>query len=209
MPVADRVPGTPPDRESPDTRERILAASYRLFFERGYEGTSISAIAKEVKISPPTLYWHFASKQEILYCFLESTLRDFSATVGEPPDSDVPADRLRHLAASHVKWQLERQEVAGAFRGLYGSGALLGHLPDTQRETLKSLMRQHTHRCREILRAGVDDGSFDVPDVSATAMAIITMCEYVISWHRDGGSLDAEAVAALHGELAVRMASPR
>jgi len=61
----------------------------------------------------------------------------------------------------------------------------------------------------EIVRAGVADGSFDVPDVSATTMAIITMCEYVISWYRDHGRLDSEAIAMLHGELAVRMAGGR
>ena len=50
----------------PSTKDRITEAALRLFSEKGYLGTSLSDIAKQVGISKAALYKHFASKQEIL-----------------------------------------------------------------------------------------------------------------------------------------------
>lgn len=49
-----------------DTRERILETALELFSQRGYLGTSMSDIAKELGITKGALYKHYASKQEIL-----------------------------------------------------------------------------------------------------------------------------------------------
>jgi AcrR family transcriptional regulator len=48
------------------TPERILAASRALFAERGYRATSMQTIADQVGITKAALYYHFASKDELL-----------------------------------------------------------------------------------------------------------------------------------------------
>lgn len=48
------------------TRDQIVAAADRLFFERGFEHTSFSDIADVVGISRGNFYYHFKSKDEIL-----------------------------------------------------------------------------------------------------------------------------------------------
>ena len=49
-----------------ETVANILKISEKLFYEQGYENTSISQIAKECNLSKGALYHHFASKQEVL-----------------------------------------------------------------------------------------------------------------------------------------------
>lgn len=49
------------------TPERILAAAGALFGEHGYRATSMQAIAEQVGITKPALYYHFSSKEEILH----------------------------------------------------------------------------------------------------------------------------------------------
>jgi len=44
------------------TQGRILDAAARLFVMRGYERTSISAIASEAGVSRAAIFWHFESK---------------------------------------------------------------------------------------------------------------------------------------------------
>lgn len=48
------------------TKERILNESRRLFFEKGYETTSIQDILSALDIAKGTFYHHFQSKEELL-----------------------------------------------------------------------------------------------------------------------------------------------
>ena len=54
-----------PHAEEWPTRERILLQASRLFAVRGFHGTSTRDIALAVGIRQPSMYSHFASKQEI------------------------------------------------------------------------------------------------------------------------------------------------
>jgi AcrR family transcriptional regulator len=68
------APPSPPRRsasgsERPDangTRERILDIALDLFVEKGYEKTSLREIAERLGFSKAALYYHFASKDDIL-----------------------------------------------------------------------------------------------------------------------------------------------
>jgi AcrR family transcriptional regulator len=61
-------------REAPsaDPRERIIAAASRIMARSGLERTSISAIAREARVSRQTLYNHFETKQEVIELALET-----------------------------------------------------------------------------------------------------------------------------------------
>jgi AcrR family transcriptional regulator len=48
------------------TRERILGVALDLFTDQGFDGTSMREIAEQLHISKPAIYYHFASKEEIL-----------------------------------------------------------------------------------------------------------------------------------------------
>ena len=47
------------------TRMRILTSSMKLFGERGFEGTSVNAIAKEAHMAKGLIYNHFDSKEDV------------------------------------------------------------------------------------------------------------------------------------------------
>ena len=58
------------------TREAILAASRRLFLERGYAGTSVNAITEECGISRAGLYTYFKDKREVFNALGETAYHD-------------------------------------------------------------------------------------------------------------------------------------
>lgn len=48
------------------SRQRIREVASELMAERGYVGTSVSAVAKRSRLPASSLYWHFGSKQGLL-----------------------------------------------------------------------------------------------------------------------------------------------
>jgi AcrR family transcriptional regulator len=49
-----------------ETRQRILATAAELFVERGYAATSIRELSERLGMTKGALYYHFASKEELL-----------------------------------------------------------------------------------------------------------------------------------------------
>ncbi len=58
-------------RDGAETRRRILATSYELFYRKGYYRISVDDIAAVVGVTKRTLYYHFKSKDALLAAVLE------------------------------------------------------------------------------------------------------------------------------------------
>ena len=68
-PARDDQPGRGPgngDQARASTRDRILDVALDLFTDQGFDGTSMREIAERLGITKPSIYYHFASKEEIL-----------------------------------------------------------------------------------------------------------------------------------------------
>ena len=59
-------------------QEELESTAARLFLTLGYDGTSMSRIARELGVAPNTLYWYYPSKDELLVAVLN---RQMSATL--------------------------------------------------------------------------------------------------------------------------------
>jgi AcrR family transcriptional regulator len=55
-----------------DTRARILDVALELFSEHGYEQTSLREIADRLGVTKAALYYHFKTKDDIVYGIVES-----------------------------------------------------------------------------------------------------------------------------------------
>ena len=56
------------------TRERIVEQADVLFYERGYEATSLADIAAPLGLSRGNFYYHFKTKDEILDAVIDLRL---------------------------------------------------------------------------------------------------------------------------------------
>lgn len=78
------------------TRDRIVDAADRLFYEQGYEHTSFSQIAEVVGISRGNFYYHFKTKDEILDAVINHRLARTSAMLGSwEVEGETPSERIR------------------------------------------------------------------------------------------------------------------
>ncbi|MEY9889759.1 AcrR family transcriptional regulator [Catenulispora sp. MAP12-49] len=86
------------------TRERIQQVALELFVLHGYEKTSLREIADRLGITKAALYYHYASKQELLKSVTQPLIDEFEAMVAGDPD---PESLLR----SHVDLLYRHQAV--------------------------------------------------------------------------------------------------
>jgi AcrR family transcriptional regulator len=93
--------------EDQTTRDRILDIALELFSTKGYDKTSLREIAERLGFSKAAIYYHFASKEEILMA-LHRRLHDFGrdaldvlGTSGATPQ--MWADLLDRLAEQIIE----------------------------------------------------------------------------------------------------------
>lgn len=76
-------------------RETIEVAATALFAERGYQGASIDEIARRSGVTPPVVYDHFASKQDLYRRLLERHFSELRQVWREHfAGEDSPAQRV-------------------------------------------------------------------------------------------------------------------
>ena len=179
--------------------ERILRAAVVLFRERGYHGSSMRTLARALRMEVASLYYHFRSKQEILFAILDRTLDDLLAGVGRAVASaDGPEARLRAAVRFHVLFHTDSQHEA------FLSHSELRSLTQANRRLVLTRRDEYERVFRGLLASGVRAGVFQVADVRLTAMAILTMCTGVATWFADGGRLSPEAIADRYVEMIMK-----
>lgn len=94
-------------------RASIEAAATDVFAERGYRGASIGEIARRCGVTPPVLYDHFASKQDLYKQLLERHFADLRGIWRENLPGEAPA--RERVAKSVDAWfaYIEAHPFAG------------------------------------------------------------------------------------------------
>ncbi len=97
----------------PDTSQRIVTAASRLFYKHGIRAVGLDAVAAEANVTKRTIYYHFASKDDLIAAYLaerdQPSLALFAKWFDEkrgPLPSKVEAIFLNlSIAARHPKWK--------------------------------------------------------------------------------------------------------
>ncbi|WP_167006096.1 TetR family transcriptional regulator [Mumia sp. ZJ430] len=114
--MAGRRPGTP------DTRGEIVAAARAELAQRGYDGTSIRAVARRARVDPALVHHYFKDKQRLVAAALQlpHAMSEAMEPVLEAPYEEVGRTFVRVLLTS---WDdpVNREAVVAAARSGLGS----------------------------------------------------------------------------------------
>ena len=98
--------------EGSKLREQIVEAATRLLVETGdEESVSIRAVSEAVGVTPPSIYLHFADKNELIFAICERTLGELDrATIEARQGSDDPVESLLLCGRAYVRFGLANPE---------------------------------------------------------------------------------------------------
>ena len=83
--------------------ESVLRGAVKVFNERGYDGTSMEDLSRELGITKSAIYHHVAGKEELLLLAVDRALNGLFALLDDIAGLDVPAmTRLEELARRSV-----------------------------------------------------------------------------------------------------------
>jgi AcrR family transcriptional regulator len=93
------------------TRERILDVALDLFIEKGYDKTSLREIAEPLGFSKAALYYHFASKEDILMA-LHMRIHEFGTdALAQMTDQEPTVERWAELLEQTVDQMLANRKI--------------------------------------------------------------------------------------------------
>ena len=163
-------------RPRASSRETLAEAACELFLERGYEATSIAAIAQRAGVSRSSFFNYFASKADILWSGLDERIVPFEQALSLSESADAAAD-VRAATAS-----IARDFAPDSLALALVNSAAMGLDDELEREA--SLRRSRIARAvsERLRRGGTDRLRADVVG-AAYGGAVLAALE---AWAHDG-----------------------
>lgn len=94
------------ERQKQALREEIMSAAQELVAEKGYNAMSMDELAARVGISKPTLYTHFATKEELVVEAATREMRHMVALIESQADRS-PMEQLRFIMRQILQRQVQ------------------------------------------------------------------------------------------------------
>ena len=184
------------------TGPRIQKAALKLFAQHGYAAVSMRQIAGEVGVQARALYNYTPDKQSLLFGLMHAHMDDLLSARAALPPLDGPLEKLKQFVGFHIRFHLERpDEVFIAYMELR-------NLTPENFALIEALRRKYEDDLEGILREGVAQGVFAVPDTKIATLAVIAMLNGVNTWYRSGGRLSLDEVETIYWDM-VRKAVAR
>jgi len=175
------------DRER--KRDAVILTAARAFRERGYHNTSLDDIAKELRITKPTVYHYVGNKEQLLFECFRSGLSLIMSGFEELKHSTGNArERLNHVIGRYAAaitsdfgWcmvQAENQDLSPAMS-----------------KKIRALKSEIDQGIRQLIGAGARDGSIRKCDAKIAAFALAGALNWIAYWYRSDEPLSPAEIA--------------
>jgi AcrR family transcriptional regulator len=184
LPVADLL--------SPEKQAQVLAGATIVFARDGYEGASMSDIARAAGVSKGTLYNYFDSKAELFAAYVQQECRQKLTILMSATDSDdSPAEVLSRIATRMLEITLspsgltvyrvviaEAEKFPNLARTFYEAG------PARVMAFLSTWLAEETRR-----------GRLAVPDPDLAAEQFLALCQTRLAIRRKLAMIESPSAA--------------
>jgi len=179
------------------TVDRLLDTAAELFWEKGFAATTTREIAAALRIQQASLYYHMASKEDLLYQIFGSSLHQFLADVpGAVHQAADPRERIRVLIRVHVvtllRYQKRNMTMLTELRALSSK----------HRSEVVTLRERYAAFVRSTLEDAQGNGGIrsDIP-AAYLSLALLNMLNWTARWYRENRDPSPDQMSELFFKL--------
>ncbi len=182
------------------TKDQLLQSAVRLFFEQGYNQTSIQQVVDSAKLTKGAFYHYFSSKEDVLHYIHDSYLDVELRRAEEAVSRELTAaETLRALIEAMLDTVVTYRDRV----------TILARERTSLSGTHKAVVREKRDKFAEIVTSvvarGVATNEFrPVEDPQLVAFAVIGMCAWSLEWLKSDGTKTVSEIAALFSDLILK-----
>lgn len=177
-----------------ERRVLILETAAGLFKAKGYAGTSVEDIARELGVTKAVVYYYWDSKEELLEEIQDRALALLRERLDRLDYEKSPyGTRLEATVAAYIDVVLENTAFVSALLRDFASSERI-------REKRRAFMRQ----CQEVVEADIVAGNACGFDPQVLTLALVGLCSQIANWYEPDGRLGHEEIKEIYLRLASR-----
>jgi len=186
-------------------RENLLKHAAAVFNRKGYHGTTIGDIAREVGVSPSALYYYVKDKQQLLFECNRVSL-------------DLVMDALKTACATATtaEARLElalRRHIEAVADELQGGVVLIEQeaLSERHRKEIIKRRDEYERALRGLIQEGIEQKVFIPCDPKIVGFVFLGAINWMPKWYSAKGELSPREIAQLFAQQLVRsiLVSPK
>ena len=170
----------------------IIQAAVEEFLEKGFDGTSMNAIAFRAGISKGGLYHHFSSKDEILIYANQKLNQPVTAMMINAAKRSTALEALQWYIRNYLSYWLEHKKEM-FFYFLTFTKAL-------DSPVLWEMYESYTESCIEffqgLFQKGIDSGEFNPHSTRESALALMAALDGIIGYLLMDKNLELEEIVS-------------
>jgi AcrR family transcriptional regulator len=174
-----------------ERRREVVDTAAALFAERGYHATSIEDLVQATGLQRGGLYHYIDSKADLLIQiherFIEPLLAEARSIAAEDGTADVV---LRKLAVALMNDIATYRDQVTVFLHEW---RVIESEPEWK--AVRKARKEFEGVIEQVLRRGVDQGVFQIPDIRLAVLGFLGMFNYSYQWYRPGGRVSPQRVA--------------
>lgn len=158
-----------------ERREAILVAAARVISRRGVRGLRVEQVASEAKVSPPLLYYHFASRSGLIRAALEHASEHAPSTALRR--APTGADGFSAVETALLA-ELDDDRAVRDNAVVWGEVSASAVFEPSLREDVRRVADEWIATVAQGIRRGLDDGSIRAgTDPEEVAEILITLVD--------------------------------
>jgi len=180
-------------------KAKMLEAARRLFWEKGYNATSMREIAIAYGCRPANIYNFFSDKEEILFEVLREEMEQIINPIKhlEEDDGSSPIEQLKFIIESHLKVTLSYRRSAKLLFDV-----ALDSLSPNKRKKIVDFRDTYDRIIRKVIHRGIDTRHFPEVDVRLAGFMIASMITRTRIWFHSKKGVSVSELSDFISEFA-------
>ncbi len=144
-------------------RKQIMKAARKLFFKKGFRGTSMDMIASKCQLAKGTLYLYFANKEDLYISLVEDGIQVLGDMMEEALCGvQGVEEQLMTMARTHFRYTVEHKEYHSILTHLTaGDVSEICKKVDSEKLAhMQALERTQFMKAVQFIQAAIDSGEF-------------------------------------------------